>query len=61
MELILQALKFVLILYYCLAIHIIICMVLTSGLIWSALLLCRLLGITWVDGTVKGFLNREKK
>jgi len=28
-------------------------------IVWGGLLICRLLGIPWVDGTTKGFINRE--
>jgi len=29
------------------------------GFVWGLLILCRLLGIPWVDGTTKGFKNRS--
>lgn len=27
--------------------------------VWGLLIICRLLGIPWVDGTKKGFINRS--
>jgi hypothetical protein len=31
------------------------------GFVWWLLFICRLLGIPWVDGTTKGFVNRVKE
>jgi hypothetical protein len=29
------------------------------GSVWGLLLICRALGIPWIDGTRKGFINRS--
>lgn len=30
------------------------------GSVWWLLFLCRLIGIPWIDGTTKGFVNRRE-
>lgn len=27
--------------------------------VWALLIICRVLGIRWIDGTTKGFINRS--
>ena len=40
-----------------------LCIVIQSMILivpcWTLLVLCRLFGLTWIDGTKKGYLNRE--
>jgi hypothetical protein len=31
----------------------------TVSFVWSLLIICRVLRIPWIDGTTKGFINRE--
>jgi len=56
---ILKVLEWVFYFYLTLSIYMLINMVITATIIWILLLLYRLLGIPWFDGTTKGFINRE--
>ena len=39
--------------------YIIVNMLLTAGICWGLLIIFRILGIPWLDGTTKGFINRS--
>jgi NADH:ubiquinone oxidoreductase subunit 3 (subunit A) len=45
--------------YGLMIIFIILNSILLLALTWSFLVICRLLGIPWVDGTTEGFINRK--
>ena len=40
-------------------IYILVNVLLTAGLLWGLLIIFRILGIPWMDGTTKGLINRE--
>lgn len=39
--------------------YIIINVIFTATVLWGLLIIFRILGIPWLDGTIKGFINRE--
>lgn len=45
--------------YGTMIVFIILNALLTAAVCWSMLIICRLLGIRWIDGTNKGYINRE--
>ena len=45
--------------YLLMGITIILNAIIISLFFWSMLLICRIFGIKWLDGTTKGFINRE--
>ena len=56
---ILKALTWVFYFYISFAVYMLINALITATMIWSLLLICRLLGLPWIDGTTKGFIDRE--
>ncbi len=46
-------------LYSLLILSVIMNAILMSGTVWWMLFICRFLGIPWIDGTTKGFVNRR--
>ena len=56
---IIQFIWFTITLYSTMIIFLFLNALLTATLMWSMLLICRVLGIPWIDGTTKGFLNRR--
>ena len=56
---ILSFLLFVVQFYIFLFIFIILNALLTACFCWSLLVIYRILGIPWIDGTTKGFINRS--
>ena len=42
-----------------LGIHICMITLIMVTIVWGLLFLCRLFRVPWIDGTIRGFLNRE--
>lgn len=54
-----EVMDFILIFYFHMFVFMVLNILFTIGFVWGLLILCRLLGIPWVDGTTKGFKNRS--
>ena len=58
-ELIINMIWFIITFYASMIVFIIMNALLTAAICWSLLFIFRLLGIPWLDGTTKGFINRS--
>ena len=58
-DLIVNIIWFLITFYGTMILFIILNALLMVSICWSMLLICRLFGLPWVDGTTKGFINRE--
>jgi len=58
-DLIINMIWFIITMYATMIVFIILQALLVASICWSALLICRMLGIPWLDGTTKGFINRS--